>query len=122
MWTKASFGEPAIPHRDGDFVALSLTAGSWEGWTPFYALSNAGQLVSAERRLLRSRRPGWLVGVIDSPLWALPGEILQYGSGLYEIAARVVGGGKSGRLVNVTPNVIARYARHVDDAGLLRRG
>jgi hypothetical protein len=119
MWSKAGFGLPRVLHRDGDFVALSLTAGNWDGWSPFYTLSSAADLAHAERKLLRADKPGWLVGTIDSPLWALSGETLERGSELYSIARLAAAGGKSGRLVNVTPNVVARYARVLDERGLL---
>ena len=118
MWSKAGFGASRVLHRDGDFVALSLTAGNWDGWSPFYTVGSAHDLERAERRLLRSG-PGWLVGTIDSPLWALSGEALERSSALYAIARHVSNGGRSGRLVNVTPNVIARYARVLDDRDLL---
>ena len=117
MWTKAWFGRPRIALRDGEFVALTLTAGNWDGWSPFYTVGGAGDLKRAERRLKRA--PGWLVGTIDSPLWALSGEILERGSELYRIAELTARGGSSGRLVNVTPRVIARYARVLDELGAL---
>jgi hypothetical protein len=119
MWTKAGFGRPRIPFRDGDFVALTLTAGNWDGWSPFYTLGSARDLKLAERRLRRDNRPGWLVGTIDSPLWALSGEVLERGAELYRIAELTARGGASGRLVNVTPRVVARYARLLDRLGLL---
>jgi hypothetical protein len=115
MWTKAGFGEPDVAHRDGDFVALTLTAGRWEGWSPFYTLTGPGDLRRAETKLLRRKKPGWLVGTIDAPLWALSGEILRRGPELLSMAEFVAAGGRSGRLVNVTPNVIARYARLLAD-------
>lgn len=115
MWTKASFGRPAAALRRDEFVALPLTAGNWDGWSPFYTVSGAGDLARAERRLLRRGDPGWLAGTIDSPLWLLPGEVLERGSALFRIAQFVARGGRSGKLVNVTPNVIARYARLLDE-------
>jgi hypothetical protein len=111
MWSKAAFGAPSVLLRRGDFVALSLTAGNWDGWSPFYTLSGVRDLVRAERRLLRAGRPGWLAGTIDSPLWTLPGEFLERGVDLFRIAELAAAGGKSGSLVNVTPHVVARYAR-----------
>jgi hypothetical protein len=114
MWTKASFGRPSAALRRNEFVALPFTAGNWDGWSPFYTVSGARDLARAERRLLRSGEPGWLAGTIDSPLWLLPGELLERGSTLYRIAQFVAAGGRSGKLVNVTPNVIARYARLLD--------
>lgn len=114
MWTKARFGRPEVAWRDGDFVALPLTAGSWDGWSPFYTVTDERGLRSAERRLLRSRRAGWLTATVDSTLWAMSGEILEHGPRLYRIAELAAAGGSSGRLVNVTPNVVARYARLLD--------
>ena len=111
MWTKTAFGRPEAVLRRDAFVALPLTAGNWDGWSPFYTVGGVRDLARAERRLLRGGNPGWLAGTIDSPLWLLPGELLERGSALYRIAELVAAGGRSGRLVNVTPNVIARYAR-----------
>jgi hypothetical protein len=113
MWTKAAYGEPSAVLRYDDFVALPFTAGKWDGWSPFYTLSGARDVVTAERRLLRRRLPGWLASTIDTPLWLLPAELLERGAELYRLAELVAGGGRSGRLVNVTPNVVARYARLV---------
>ena len=114
MWTKAAFGRPVAALRRDEFIALPFTAGNWDGWSPFYTVTDVRDLVRAERRLLGSRDPGWLVSTIDSPLWLLPGELLERASALYRIAQFSVVGGRSGRLVNVTPNVIARYARLLD--------
>ncbi|MGH3112939.1 MAG: hypothetical protein ACRDOP_05680, partial [Gaiellaceae bacterium] len=94
---------------------LSLTAGNWDGWSPFYTAGSPRDLARAERRLLRRREPGWVAATVDSPLWALPGEVLERGSVLYRTAELAARGGRSGRLVNVTPNVVARYARLLDD-------
>lgn len=111
MWTKASFGAPRIAHTDGEFVALPFTAGNWDGWSPFYTVSSVADLTLAERNLTATSRPGWLVSTVDSPLWLLSGERQRHGSWLHAAAARIVAGGRSGRLVNTTPSVIARYAR-----------
>jgi hypothetical protein len=117
MWTKTAFGTPGVSYREGDFVALALTAGRWEGWSPFYTLAGVVDLAGAEKRLLKRDAPGWLVGTIDAPLWALSGEILERGPGLLEMARFAADGGRSGELVNVTPNVVARYARIIEQSG-----
>jgi hypothetical protein len=119
MWTKTRFGRPAIGFRDGDFVALSQTAGGWEGWSPFYTLRGRRDLTRAEARLLRAGRPGWLAGTIDSPLWAMSGEVLEHGCELYKMVEFAARGGSSGRLVNVVPHTVARYARVLADLGLV---
>lgn len=119
MWTKTGFGRPRVVRRDGTFVALSLTAGNWDGWSPFYTVASARDLARAERRLRRTGGPGWLVGTVDSPLWLLSGELLEHGGRIHSLARLAAGGGRSGELLNVTPRVIARYARLLDDRGLL---
>jgi hypothetical protein len=118
MFTKAGFGDPPhVAYRDGDFVALNHTAGQWDGWTPFETVSGVGDLRRAEARLLGRRRPGWLVGTIDTCLWALSGELWRAAPGLAAIARFAAEGGTSGRLVNVRPAVLARYARLIGAAG-----
>lgn len=121
MWSKASFGRPRVVFRRGEFVALPFTAGNWDGWSPFYTAAAPVDVTSAERRLLRAGRPGWLATTIDSPLWTLPGELLEHGTGLFRIAELVARGGRTGRLINVTPHVVARYARLLDERRLERR-
>ena len=120
MWSKSGFGDPRVLWRDGDFVVLPFTAGNWDGWSPFYTVGDARTLSHAERRLLRSPGPGWLATTIDSPLFALPGELWEHGSRLYEVASTVARGGRSGELINVTPHVIARYARLLSDPAASR--
>jgi hypothetical protein len=70
--------------------------------------------VRAEPRQLR-RGPGWLASTVDSPLFALSGEVWPNGARLHELARVVAAGGRSGELVNVTPGVLARYARLLHD-------
>lgn len=108
QWTKAAFGEPVLAHRDGAFVALPFTAGEWDGWSPFYTIATARDVRRAERRLLRRRRPGWLVSTIDTPLWALSGEILEHGPRLVDLAQSFT---SSPDIVNVLPGTIAAYAK-----------
>jgi hypothetical protein len=110
-WTKTSFGRCTPRLLGDDFVTLPFTAGSWDGWSPFYTAGRVAQLRRAERRLLRGGRPGWLAATVDSPLWLLPGELREHGHRVHELAVFATNGGSSGELVNVTPNVVARYAR-----------
>lgn len=119
MWSKAGFGTPRLVHRAGDFVSLPLTAGVWGGWTPFYTVDGLSDLVAAERRLLRAGTPGWLAGTLDSPLWLDSGEVFSRGAELFRMAEWLLAGGSTGRLVNATPRVVARYARLLADRALV---
>jgi hypothetical protein len=115
MWTKSAFGTARAAAREGDFVALPFTAGNWDGWSPFYTVGSVADVRRAERRLRRAG-PGWLASTIDSPLFALSGEVWENGSRLHQVARMIAEGGTSGELVNVTPGVVARYARLLSDS------
>ena len=122
MWTKTRFGHAQPALIMNDFVALPFTAGNWDGWSPFYTVRSTAQIRAAERRLLRARQPAWLTSNVDSILWTLPGEVLENGRALFEVAQLVAKGGRSGRLINGTPNVVARYARILGQGGLEAHG
>jgi hypothetical protein len=112
MFTKAAFNShPEVKHLDDDFIAMNYTTGRWDGWTPFETVNDISDLKKSERILLKSNRPGWIVGTIDSCLWTFSGEFWKRGNKLYEIARFCANGGNSGRLINVKPYTIARYAR-----------
>jgi hypothetical protein len=112
MFSKAGFGlPPTVLHQDAEFIALNYTVGQWDGWTPFETINTVHDLRQAERHLLGAKRPGWLVGTLDTCLWAFTGPIWERAAGLHAIATFVARGGDSGRLINVTPGVVARYAR-----------
>jgi len=116
MLSKSGFGDgPAIQYRDGDFVAINYTSGHWDGWTPFETVNHVRDLERAEQTLLRSRQPGWLLGGLDTCLWAFSGTIWDRAPGLAAIARFVSSGGQSGRLINVRPCVLPRYARIMGD-------
>jgi len=114
MFSKAGFGRPpTVLYHDADFIALNYTVGHWDGWTPFETINSVDDLRQAERRLLAARRPGWLVGTLDTCLWAFTGPIWERATGLRAIADFMAQGGASERLINVTPHVVARYARMI---------
>jgi hypothetical protein len=90
---------------------LNYTTGQWDGWTPFETINHLSDLVETEKKITRSGKPGWMVGTIDTCLWTFSGEVWKRGPGLHDIARFCSGGGRTGRLVNVRPGTIARYAR-----------
>jgi hypothetical protein len=119
-FTASAFSGPARAVVDvPGLVALTYTAGRWDGWSPFITVNGLSDLRRAERRLLRGGRPGWLAGTLDTCLWAFTGEVWDRGRELYAICRWMAEGGSSGRLVNVTPRTAARYARLLADRGLV---
>jgi len=120
MFSKSGFGSPPrVLYEKGEFVALNYTAGRWDGWTPFETINDVADLRQAEKELLATNQPGWLVGTLDSCLWAFSGELWRAAPGLAAIARFAASGGSSGRLLNVTPRVVARYARLLSSRGSL---
>jgi hypothetical protein len=112
MFTKSGFNaDPEIKYVDEDFIALNYTSGQWDGWTPFETVNNITDLKKSEKILLKRNKPGWIVSTIDSCLWTFSGEFWKRGSKLYDIARFCAKGGNSGRLINVKPHTVSRYAR-----------
>ena len=121
-FTKAGFGgDPKVVAGVPGLTALTYTVGRWDGWTPFATVNTLGDLRAAERRLSRGHRPGWLVGTLDSCLWAFSGPRWERGRQLLELCQWAARGGDSGELINVPPRVVARYARLLAERGLVDR-
>jgi hypothetical protein len=111
-FTKAAVGPRSRVVRGVEGITvMNHTAGRWDGSSPFVTVNGVVDLQRAERRLLARQRPGWLVGSIATSLWALSGSRWERGERLREICQWTAAGGSSGRLVNVPPRVVARYAR-----------
>jgi len=123
VFSKSGFGAPPrVLACDDDFIAMNYTVGRWDGWTPFETINDLSDLRIAERRLVASQKPGWLVGSLDSCLWTFTGPVWTRGAELHRIATFLANGGDSGRMINVIPRVVARYARIVAEADSHRAG
>lgn len=119
--TKAEFGSPpTVATGVAGLNVLNYTAGRWDGWTPFETINDLRDLTRAERRLLKSGQPGWLLGSVDSCLWTFSGYVMERGRELREICRWMAGGGSTGEILNVTPRTAARYARFLADNALVR--
>jgi hypothetical protein len=102
-----------VPHIVKGFDGLTVfnhTAGRWDGWSPFHTINALSDLQQAERAMLKSKRPGWLFGALDTCLWTFARHVFERGGDLHEICRWVAGGGSGGSLINVTPRTVARYA------------
>jgi hypothetical protein len=117
--SKTHHGWPAVIDIRPQFIAINHTAGVWEGWSPFVDLRSLDDLLIAERKLVRRRRPGWLLSSIDTCLWTFSYHQWERGTELKEIGEVLAQGGDTGELLNVTPEVVARYARVLADMNLV---
>lgn len=119
--TKSEFGPtPTLATGVDGLSVINYTAGRWDGWTPFETVNELSDLVHAERRLLASGKPGWLLGSIDSCLWTFSGHVWDRGRELRDICRWMAEGGSSGNVLNVTPQTAARYARILGEQGLVK--
>lgn len=114
-----NMGKPEITFRNGDFLSINYTAGKWTGVSPYIVVSSANDIVLSEKKIANSQKPGWLLSAIDSPLWLFSKPAWGYGHKIWEIVNYIKNGGVSKRLVNVTPHTISRYAKILEDKGML---
>ena len=77
------------------------------------------EIKKLESTLALTRKPGWIIISIDSPLWLFSYYQWQKSNKLFEMASYTSRGGTTNKLINVTPHVISRYARILDEKGLL---
>jgi hypothetical protein len=115
----SSLGKPEVTFRKENFLAINYTAGQWTGVSPYVVIDSAENLKSAEKVIARSGKPGWILSAIDSPLWLYSKPVWRSGHKLWEIINYMKTIGVSKKLVNVTPHTIARYAKTLQDKGLL---
>lgn len=98
-------------------------------------VDRVSQLLEMERHLSTRPGPAWMVGVLDIPLYGSTaylslgdlsrgvrlGDFFDYclngGPMRRQLPAALskFSGGETGRLVAVTPHVVARYAKLIDD-------
>lgn len=121
-FTKSGYGPVSrVVEGVDDLTVLNYTAGRWDGWSPFVTINDIRDLETAEHQLLRSHKPGWLVGTLDSCLWAFSGHVLERGRDLFNICDWASKGGGSRRLINTTPATVARYAKILAERGKVER-
>jgi len=119
-----SQGNPSVLYRDGDFVVLNQCGVSHYPFSPFARIDTAEDLADMERRLAERRRPSWILGVLDIPIYGYSnylslGDPFKERGGLGPFYAYIRKGGESGELISATPHTIARYARIIADMDLL---
>lgn len=112
-------GNPKTVYKSEDFIAVNHSSKQWEPYSPFLVMSDLNELKKLERSLALTRKSGWIIVTIDSPLWLFSYYQWRKSNALFDAASYVSRGGTSDKLVSVTPHAISRYARILDDKGLL---
>ena len=116
-------GHPRILHREGDFLVLNQCGTLHYPFSPFVRVDTAADLATLEAQLLASGRPGWILPVLDIPIYGYSnylslGDPFKRRGGLGQFYDYIRWGGKSARLISATPHTIARYARLLADMGM----
>lgn len=125
--TSAGQGAPKVLYRQGTFIVLNQCGRNQFPFSPFLRVREINDISDAERRQAGSGKPGWLIGVLDIPVHAYTrylsigrtGEDKLLRPRLGDYFEYLLKGGETGTLIATTPNVIARYARLLDDRGLI---
>jgi len=112
-------GEPRILFKTDNFIAINHTSKQWHPYSPFLVMSDLDEIKKLEQKLYSRKKPGWIIASLDSPLWMFSFYHWQKSNKLFEMAAYVSQGGKTGKLISTTPHVISRYARVLEEKGLL---
>ena len=114
--SSVSPGENRVLFREGDFIVLNQTAPKVEKTSPFVRIKDPADMLAAEKQLRDAGCAGWVIGTLDSPLYAY-GPYLTSGhkwglnlrlDAFFDYLAKGV---KERGLIPATPHTIARYAR-----------
>jgi len=111
----SSPGKPKVLYKSNGFIGINQTCNHWYPYSPFLVMSNLREIKDTELRLALMRKPGWIIAALDSPLWMFSYYHWEKANTLFNIANYIVRGGITGKLINVTPHVISRYARILDE-------
>lgn len=112
-------GYPKILFKSNNFIAINHTSKQWHHYSPFLVMSDLNEIKNLEKRLCSSKKPGWIITSIDSPLWMFSYDHWQKSNKLFEIFSYVLHGGATGKLISATPHTISRYARLLEEEKLL---
>ena len=127
-----------VLYRDpgSDFVVLSQVGYNCYPYSPFFRVELPVQFSTAERVVgarrggiggagagraaVRQPRPGWMIGVLDIPLYGYTRALSipsprHGGVTLGDFFGYILKGGEAGRVDSATPHTIARYARLCQD-------
>jgi len=121
--SSAQPGDNRLLYSEGDFVVLNQAGGVMSA-SPFTRVKELREMSVTEEKLAAAKRPGWLIGVLDSPLYGYSSYLAtghKWGGGVrinafYDYLAK---GGTTGQVLSATPHTIARYARLLARLGIV---
>jgi hypothetical protein len=125
-------GPSQVLYRDGDFVVLNQNTYNMYPYSPFIRANGVEQLAEIERFYTRESRPGYILAVLDTPIFAYSSYLIKGKSRPMEFLPLVYKDARIGdffeyvrsrgathKIISATPHTIARYARLLHDMSLL---
>lgn len=108
--------DPAILYERGRFAVLNQDGKCHYPYSPFFRIDVADDLLAHERYLVNRGGPGWMMPVLDCPIYAYSsylsvGDPFARRGGLGQFYRYIMKGGESGRVVSATPHTIVRFAQ-----------
>lgn len=115
-------GENNVLYKDDNFLVLNLWYNNVYPSSPFIRTGKVGQIQEMEWKISAASRPGWIIGVIDSPVYVYSGLLLTGKSarscGNASFESERIGRfydyikdhGDTTKIISATPHTIARYA------------
>ena len=112
--------DPQILYKQGNFAVLNQNGKNRYPFSPFMRIDTAADLAEHERFLIGREGPGWMMSVLDCPIYAYStylsiGDPWKHRGGLGQFYSYILEGGESGRVVSATPHTIYRFARLAAD-------
>jgi hypothetical protein len=117
-------GNNQVLHQRDDFTVLNMWYCNHYPYSPFVRITTPEHLADMERQISGSGQPGWIIGVVDTPIFAYANYLVLGESipslrkpGIYpdvrigRIFSYIQNCGETDKLVTATPRTIARYAR-----------
>ena len=96
-------GRSKVLFRKDDFVVINHSVPYFSFYSNFIRANNLDDIVNCEDIYRESKRPGWVIAALDSPIWGFEYAPWESGGKLKEMADYFTGGGNTGNLINVTP-------------------
>lgn len=131
--SSAAQGMNKVLYRRDEFVVLNMWYCNHFPYSPFVRITTYNELSDMERQIAGTGLPGWIIGVVDTPIFAYS-NYLGLGESnpslrkpnifpdvrMGRIFTYIQQRGETDKLVSATPNTIARYARILTDRGALQ--
>ncbi len=113
-------GKNKVLYQNDDFIVINQAGSKMYPYSPFIRVKEFWEMEEVMKDLESNNKPGWVLGAVDLPLYGYSpylseGHKWGYFVRLNEFFNYVNEKQESGKVISVTPHVIARYARMINE-------